>query len=291
MSDEFTVIGFGQHVLKEMVIYHLGEWIFGAAAAASVLAYHAYNTARIFHSGKFHGPSAVIQTTSYDPAYVTNPDGTLEVLINPQTGKIFRDQKIRTEELPITLGDLFPKDVSGRFVSYFNKAAKLADTDAPILYTHVPQVLPKKDREKIHELIRNSVQNYISGLYRKTDHMLAAKLGENQFFETNTILPVLIKEEGAMGWQLRILLLKLNGEGSIDIPERQNVRFLMSDGSYAPGNGSVEIDRYETMLAIKRTLGNPEMKSLLLKYAVEIPTGNILTVKLPVMAISSVMPM
>ncbi len=273
-SDVFNPIAYGWEVIDHAIRFRLGETIFFGAVAAGVYALHEARTAYILHSGKYRGPTAVIQTTSYDPAISKNAEtGVYELLINPVTGNNFRDQKIRTEETPLNLSDMFDKDVAGRLVKYFKKAAEHATAEAPIVYSHLEAVLPKQDKEKIHELIKNSVQNYISGLYRDTEKLLAQDLAPNEMFETRKILPLMIREEGAMGWQLRILMLKLNEDNSIDLPDPRDVRYFMPDGSYKEGIGSFETDRFKAMQVIKDTLENTDQGAKLLDYAVEIPTG------------------
>ncbi len=281
MSNEFTLLGYGKEVIDEMVKYHLGELIFSAFVGAAFYVSHRYSAWRILHSGNLGGPSAVIQTTLYDPAYRKNGKGQLEMLINPETGNVFRDQKIRTETGQINLGAIFDKKISGDLVKYFNKAAKLASNDSQIVYLHLDKVLPKRDAKNIHEMIRNAMQNYISGSYRKTEMFLSGDLQPNQLRETKKVLPVLVREDGAIGWQLRILLLNLNDEGGIDLPDPRDVRYLMPDGSYETGTRSVEIDRFKTMTFIQKALSNPETKAALSEYAIEIPTGRILTLAMP----------
>lgn len=284
MSNEFSFLGYSKEVIDEMVRYHLGELIFSAFVGAAVYGSHRYTAWRVLHSGNLGGPSAVIQTTLYDPAYRKNGKGQLEMLINPETGNVFRDQKIRTETGQINLGAIFDKKISGDLVKYFNKAAKLASNDSPIVYLHLDDVLPKKDAKNIHEMIRNAMQNYISGSYRKTEMFLSGDLKPNELRETKKVLPVLVREDGAIGWQLRILLLNLNDEGCIDLPDPRDVRYLMRDGSYEPGTKSVEIDRFKTMTRIQKALNNPETKAALSEYAVEIPTGRVLTLVAPPLA-------
>lgn len=283
MSNEAEVFKYAHDVVDEMVKYHLGEFLFYGLAGGALYVWGKASALHTLHSGKLNCPTAVIQTTSYDPAYTRNGNGQTALLINEKTGNNFRDQKIRTEEVPINLGELFDKKISKELVGYFNRAAKLASKDSPVVYSHLQDVLPEKDSGKIQELIRNSMQNYISGLYRDTEKMLATSLAPNQCFETNKILPVLVREDGAIGWQLRILLLKLNEEGGMDLPDEHDVRYLMPDGSYAPGDESVEIDRYQTLKAIQKGLETPEIKSQLMQYVVEIPTGNITTIQGPLL--------
>ena len=275
MSNEaFNPLAYGWDVIDHAIRFRLGETIFFTVAGAGLYAAHEMRTAYILHSGRYRGPTAIIQTTSYDPAVERNAEtGVLELLINPETGNNFRDQKIRTEAPPLNLSDMFDKDVAGRLVKYFKKAAEHTSPSAPIINMHIEAVLPEKDRERIHELIKNSVQNYISGEYRSTERFLAEDLAPNEIFETRKILPLMIREEGAMGWQLRILLLRLNEQNTIDLPDPRDVRYFMPDGSYQTGDASVEIDRFKALQIIKDTLENTDEGPRLFEYAVEIPTG------------------
>lgn len=286
MSELFNPIVYAFEVADEAIRYHLGEVMFWGLVAGGTYAAHEARVAHILHSGKYRGPSAVIQTTWYDPAVSKNADtGACELLINPATGNNFRDQKIRTEEVPFDLTAMFNKDIANRLVKYFKKATDLATYNFPIVYTHLEAVLPDKDKRRIHELIKNSVQNYVSGLYRDTEKFLAEDLAPNEMFETRKILPLLIREEGAAGPQLRMLLLRLNEDNSIDLPDPCDVRYLMSDGSYKEGEGSLETDRFKAMQIIKRTLDFPASRVPLMEYAVEIPTGR--KISFPAPAVSA----
>ncbi len=279
MSEEFSYLRYAAEVFDEMVRYHLGEFLFYGSIGLGAYAWGEYKSLKALHAGHFSGPTAVIQTTRYDPAVrELNRPGEYFLLMNPETGNGFRDQKIRTEGLPIRLGDMFDKSVSKKLVKYFNKAAEGCRLDSPVVYEHLPHAIPAHDRDKIMELIQNSIQNYFSGMFREPRESVANNLGPTEFVEEKTILPLLVREEGAVGWQLRFLLLELNAKGELELPDPRDVRYLMKDGSYKHDLTSVEKDRYQVLRTIaERFRTDPVFKKSMEGFGVAIPTGRIIS--------------
>ena len=265
-------------VLDEMVRYHIGEIIFygmigvGSGVAASL------RSAHILHSGRLSGPTAVIQTTDYETAHIFNSkNGHHEIFKNPESGHAYRNQKIRTEEVPFQIGDVFDPAVRRNLVKKFNKAAKEATKkeNSPFVFEHILQVLPEKDRQKTYEFICNSWQNYFSGLYRDTKGIISRRLKEDEVHETITLVPLLVSEEGAIGAQLRVLLLQMTEKDKLDLPEPKDVLFLLPDGSYGAGEDSLEKDRYDLLKSLNERLCDPDFVAFVKNFSIEIPTGKV----------------
>ncbi|MCB1531401.1 MAG: hypothetical protein KDJ35_00890 [Alphaproteobacteria bacterium] len=258
--------------ILDHIQFHIVSGIIMGTSAYAGVKLHALGAARALRHGRFVGPTAVIQTTTYAPTGI----------LNPETNKEFRDQLIRTEEQPINLGDIFDKKMRPQILKYFNKAAKYCTPEEPIVFQHLDKVIKPKNLDVISNVISSQWKNYFGGMYRNTEMVLTKKLNNRQKLEERTIVPILIREEGAIQQQSRILLMDIASQGKNVLPDFANIRFPEEDGSFKANPDSYYADRYFVNQAVYQTLNKGGAQNeLVSKYGVAIPTGRIVNVPKP----------
>lgn len=259
--------------VKEDLRFHAISWLLTAGIIYGGYRLELLRAARAMRAGKFQGPSVIVQTTAYEPSGV----------INPETGREYKDQKIITEEVPIELSAIFDKKTRPQIAKYFEKAAKYCTQSEPTIYQHLDKIIKPKDQALVHNFISSQIINYFSALYNNTQPVLAHPLGEREIWEKNWIFPALVHEEGALQRQYRILLTPVSADGKPKpLPDFEDVRFRMPDGSYQHNLDSLQVDRYLTNEGIIAALENDPQ--LFHDYAVGIRTGNVITMPEPVLA-------
>ncbi|MCB1537498.1 MAG: hypothetical protein H6865_05980 [Rhodospirillales bacterium] len=290
--EPFSWSAFLFDVGTKVVGEHIGHLFLGAAIGGGAALYTNHMVKRTLRGARKGGPIAYIQTTWYTPAIKKAEGGErFEWALDPKTGRPLREQKIRVEERPVRIRDIFNDEADSRssralahrIEKLIEKAAKHCEDGNMVVFAHLanPEIVPKKDYEHLIGIMSGKWKSYFSSLYRDTRWILSNTIAPNQLHFEKTILPILIQEDGAQGKQYRILLEELNEDGLIDMHPYKDILFKMPDGTFRNNEKSPQSDRYEALKEINRYLRTPEGRVFAKRFGVAVTTGEIITVEPP----------
>lgn len=233
------------------------------ALIASYLATH--KAAKAIQKGRMDGHLAIFGETIYTP--------TGE--INPATGLEFYDQKIRNYK-SINLEEIFHPKARKVIIKYLDKASRYCTQDEPIVFQHLHKVIHPKKFDQTWEVLRRQWVNFFSGLLNDSARPQSRTLKGREYFEEETKIPLLVKEQTAQQKQYRVLLVSLDQLAPEGLPLAQNTR-IQRNGEFVYDPGHYHMERLVTCWAMADAF-NSEPHQRFRELQVNYATGNVKTV-------------
>jgi hypothetical protein len=192
---------------------------FGATASGGAFVWASMKANNAIRKGHYDGHEAVRYKTFYSPSGI----------INPATSREFYDQNIITLDNSVNLEEIFHKGARREILRYLDKAKKLCTLEEPIVFQHLPKVIPAKYREDILEQIDSQWGNYFST--NKNQEMASPveggrkrkcnpRLREIMSYE----IPVLYFDPDAKKKQYRIAMISAEQFETAFLPNPENLR-------------------------------------------------------------------
>lgn len=203
---------------------------------------------------------AAIEITSYVPT-----GG-----INPKTGQEFCRQVTMTMDPRFNVRKVFGQQTHLEMMGCLEKAKRHCTDVEPLIFQHLETVVPKKQWEKVRSLLMTQWKTSLKGILTDTPSTVRkhASLELREVEVLESVIPVLVYEQGAQGKDEKIVLVFPNKKGGMFLPSKKNVLF----------DDPCDEVRFDTNKAIQEALLNKSLKWVA-KTTVQVPTGK--TVEIP----------
>jgi hypothetical protein len=195
--------------------------------------------------GIFNGESCVFTETMYDPAS--------------------HQQRIRTINNRLPLGEIFDPAVRDEILKYFDKAKDLCTSENPIIFSYLKDVIPPKKYDAMMDIICRSWLNYFGDIANPGSRPQTLALKDGEIPEEMPGIPLLIYEPSANHKRYRVFWINpaLIAPGKIPATEADCV-------FESPHHN----ERLITNHAIIKVL--QQQPALAKKFTVMVPTGRII---------------
>lgn len=224
----------------------------------------------------YKGHEAVLGFTIYEP---TNG-------LNPNTGKKFIKQKLRTVEARLKLTDIFHEASGAALIKMIDRASKFCTPEKPLVFQHFDKLgLSQKALTAVQQSVMTAWINYFSEEFFPQNLKFSPALNEGEVAEEVRKAAVLVYEPGAVKSQLRILIVDLmKGKDAWipnfpNMPEScENLTFPTRDRNfkYEPDSQSHYNVRHTTNTAIKSAFNDEKTEWCTYGLSVAIPTGAVM---------------